>query len=184
MFGRFIRRSIILASILTHFVYAETMMLDDFSKDPESRWQYVSDQVMGGVSNGKVEFKDPYNEPYAVLNGQVSTENNGGFIQMRTRVDRGLVAEAKGVYIRARGNNQRYYIHLRTTGTRLPWQYYQASFDVTDDWQNFKLPLELFAPSSNWLRNKVKAQSIRSIGIVAFGRDHRADVEVAEIGFF
>ena len=184
MFGRFFRHSIILASFLTHFAYAETMMLDDFSKNPELRWQYVSDQVMGGVSSGKVEFKDPYNDSYAVLNGQVSTENNGGFIQIRTRVDRALVAEAKGVYIRARGNNQRYYIHLRTKGTRLPWQYYQASFDVTDDWQSFKLPLEVFAPSSNWLRNTVKPQSIRSIGIVAFGRDHQASVEVAEIGFF
>ena len=184
MFGKFLCHSLILASILIHFANAETMMLDDFSKNPESRWQYVSDQVMGGVSNGKVEFKDPHNDSYAVLNGQVSTENNGGFIQIRTRVDRALAAEAKGVYIRARGNNQRYYIHLRTTGTRLPWQYYQASFDVADDWQSFKLPLELFAPSSNWLRNTVKPQSIRSIGIVAFGRDHQASVEVAEIGFF
>ncbi|MFT7500507.1 MAG: hypothetical protein ACI85Z_001152, partial [Rheinheimera aquimaris] len=30
----------------------------------------------------------------------------------------------------------------------------------------------------------VKSSSIRSIGIVAFGRDHIADIEIAEIGFY
>lgn len=184
---RFFYCSIFLATTISFFASAETMLVDDFSKNPESRWQYVSDQVMGGISEGMVTYNnqaDQAGQAYAALEGQVSTENNGGFIQIRSDVERQAVEAAQGVFIRAKGNNQRYYIHIRTSGTVLPWQYYQASFDVTETWQEFKLPLESFAPSGNWLRKVIKPRSIRSIGIVAFGRDHQASVEIAEIGFF
>lgn len=167
-----------------HYGIAEDMKIDDFSNNPESRWQYVSDQVMGGVSTGGVEYRHLDNGSLAALNGQVSTENNGGFIQIRTKVNKAQVAGADGVYLKAKGNNQRYYIHLRTTGTVLPWQYYQASFDAAEDWQEFKLPLEQFARSGHWLSKRVNPRTIRSIGVVAFGRDHQAEIEIDAIGFY
>jgi len=34
------------------------------------------------------------------------------------------------------------------------------------------------------LRDSVLAKSIRSIGVVAYGRDHRADIQVSEVGFY
>ena len=46
MFVKFLLLQYFVASIVSFFASAETMMLDDFSKNPESRWQYVSDQVM------------------------------------------------------------------------------------------------------------------------------------------
>lgn len=184
MFLKLLYRSVLLAVTVSYFASADNMKVDDFSDNPGQRWQYVSDQVMGGVSAGVVEYKSQDNEAYASLIGEVSTENNGGFIQIRTKLDKKHVVDAGGVYIRARGNNQRYYIHLRTTGTMLPWQYYQSSFDVTEEWQNFELPLEEFSRSGNWLRGEIKPPSIRSIGIVAFGRDHQADLDISEIGFF
>jgi hypothetical protein len=171
-------------STFSHYGITEDMSIDDFSNNPESRWQYVSDQVMGGVSNGNVEYIHLDTGSLAVLNGQVSTENNGGFIQIRTEVDKAQVVHASGVYLKAKGNNQRYYIHLRTTGTILPWQYYQASFDATKDWQEFKLPLEQFTRSGSWLSKRINPRTIRSIGIVAFGRDHQAEVEIDQIGFY
>jgi hypothetical protein len=174
----------LLATTSIHFAYAEPMMIDDFSSDPEMRWQYVSDRVMGGVSDGAVKYTTEDNDAYASLMGQVSTQNNGGFIQIRTGIAQVQAANAKGVYIRARGNGQRYYIHLRTTGTVLPWQFYQAGFEVTPEWQLIKLPLEYFSRSGNWLKASVVAQTIRSMGIVAYGRDHEAKIEIAEIGFY
>ena len=86
--------------------------------------------------------------------------------------------------MRARGNSQRYYIHLRTRGTMLPWQYYQAEFDVSEEWQIFRLPLTDFKPSGSWLGKSPSPRSIRSLGIVAYGRDHRAGIDVDEIGFY
>ena len=36
--------------------FAETMFKDNF-KDPNN-WEYISDNVMGGVSSGKVEYQN------------------------------------------------------------------------------------------------------------------------------
>jgi hypothetical protein len=46
------------------------------------------------------------------------------------------------------------------------------------------VPLTAFARSGSWLGKAVNPKSIRSIGIVAFGRDHSADIQIAEIGFY
>ena len=183
MFGKVIGYCAVFALTVSQLASAETMLIDNFSNNPQVKWQYVSDQVMGGVSKGAVEYKKEDAISYAALVGEVSTENNGGFIQIRTRVDKVQVAEAKAVHIRARGNNQRYFIHLRTTGTLLPWQYYQVSFEVSEQWQDFMLPLEQFSRSGNWLSRRVQPQTIRSIGVVAYGRDHQAEIEIAQIGF-
>jgi hypothetical protein len=114
----------------------------------------------------------------------VSTDNNGGFIQIRREVAKGSADGALGVYLKVRGNSQGYYIHLRTSGTVLPWQYYQAEFQVTEDWQNMRVPLADFERSSSWLAAPINSKSIRSVGIVAYGRDHEAEVDIAEIGFY
>jgi len=173
-----------LTVLLINTAKAEAMLIDDFSDISERRWEFISDQVMGGVSTGMVEYKTEQGISSALIKGRVSTANNGGFIQIRTDIDKPETVALSGLYIKARGNTQRYYLFLRTAFTLLPWQYYQASFEVTEDWQVFQLPLSLFVPSSRWLPNKVQSKAIRSLGIVAFGRDHAATVEVAEVGFF
>ena len=66
---------------------ADTMQTDKFEADPQQRWTYVSDQVMGGVSQGQLQFEQQDGEKYARMSGRVSTENNGGFIQIRTNVN-------------------------------------------------------------------------------------------------
>ena len=165
-------------------VTAEPLMMENFESQPESRWSYVSDQVMGGVSQGQLLFKTEQGESFAHMTGQVSTENNGGFIQFRTSIPKGSTATASGITLKVRGNSQQYYIHLRSSGTILPWQYYQASFQASDQWQTIKIPLSAFAASGKWLRKQIKPDSIRSIGVVAFGRDHNADIQVSEIAFY
>ena len=85
--------------------------------------------------------------------------------------------------IRDRGNNQKYFIHLRTTGTILPWQYYQIDFNVKNEFQVFRLPIETFKRSSSFLSNKINPKKITSIGIVAFGRNHFADIFIKEVNF-
>jgi hypothetical protein len=177
----FLITALVMAAALAQ---AGDMLIDDFSTNPQLRWAYLSDQVMGGVSEGSVEYRKQEGESFAHLTGRVSTENNGGFIQVRTRINKGTTGTVAGVYLKVRGNSQGYYIHLRTAGTMLPWQYYQASFDTTEEWQTIRLPLSAFERSGNWLRSKVKASSIRSLGVVAYGRDHQAEIDVAEIGFY
>jgi len=160
------------------------IMFENFESNPEQRWRYVSDRVMGGVSTGKVIYAQQEDIHYAHMTGTVSTLNNGGFIQLRTNIARGSTAQVAGITLRVRGKPQKYFVHLRTRGTVLPWQYYQAAFEISEQWQTIRLPLDQFAPSGDWLSRAIKPASIRSIGVVAFGRDHTADIKIAEVGFF
>lgn len=143
-------------------------------------WSYLADTVMGGVSEGRARVEDGV----VRLTGTVSTANRGGFIQVRSTLATPLPAGTEGLVLRVRGNGERYFIHLRTRATRLPWQYYQASFETTADWQEVRLPLAAFNPSGRLLLGRIDPTKIRSIGLVAYGRDHAADVSLAALGSY
>jgi len=164
------------------------MLLEDFSGVPQDRWEYIADTVMGGVSKGQVRFETVHAKGVLKLTGTVSTENRGGFIQARLPLQNSLPETTQGLWLKVKGNNQKYFVHIRTSGTVLPWQYYQAGFEATDQWQVVRLPWSAFNPSagltSSLLRETPLAQKIKSLAIVAFGRDHQADVEVSEIGYY
>lgn len=164
--------------------FAGDTMIEDFKSKPETRWSFFTDGVMGGESQGQASFLSDNGDAHAHMVGKVSTENNGGFIQIRTDLPDAAPQDATGVRIVVRGNNQKYFVHLRTSGTRLPWQYYQADFEVNGEWREVLLPFEAFKPSGKLLRTVPRAKSLKSIGIVAFGRDHEADIDVKEVGFY
>ena len=62
-------------------LYSENNLRDNFDNPISCR--YIADDVMGGISSGKVEFINIDGKSNALLTGNVSTENNGGFIQIR-----------------------------------------------------------------------------------------------------
>ncbi|MDP5348345.1 MAG: CIA30 family protein [Paracoccaceae bacterium] len=151
---------------------------------PNESWTYVSDQVMGGVSEGAARLVTVDGQPVLHLTGQVSTANRGGFIQARVTLDSPPPATSQGIALRVRGNGEGYFVHLRTSGTVLPWQYYQAPFPTTPDWVELLIPFTSFKASGNLLRSAVPPEGIRSLGIVAYGRDHSADLQVMWTGFY
>ena len=53
-----------------------------FTLDSVKNWKYISDQVMGGVSEGTVSLEQDGDMVFARLTGDVSTKNNGGFIKI------------------------------------------------------------------------------------------------------
>jgi hypothetical protein len=163
---------------------AEATRIEDFAMQPETRWRFFTDGVMGGVSTGQVAFVQEDGQPYARMTGRVSTANRGGFIQMRLDLASPPPAGTTGVRLVVRGNDQRYFVHLRTSGTVLPWQYYQAGFDVTRAWSDVRLPFEAFRASGRLLRTVPRPGSLTSLAIVAYGRDHDAEIEVREVGFY
>tara|TARA_B110000003_G_scaffold133196_1_gene135203 strand:+ start:69 stop:482 length:414 start_codon:yes stop_codon:yes gene_type:complete len=119
---------------------------DDF-QNPK-KWKFISDQVMGGVSSGEVSYSKLNNENQAYISGNVSTKNNGGFIQIRRSLTDVNLKNAQSIKINASGNNQEYFLHLRTKGTLLPWQYYQLGFKVQKNFQTYNLPIADFKRSS------------------------------------
>jgi len=161
--------------------FAETMFKDNFQEP--SQWNYVADTVMGGISTGGVEFKDIEDKTIAILTGNVTTENNGGFIQIRRDLRSINLDSVNSIKLIAKGNNQKYFVFLRTTGTKLPWQYYQSEFTVNENFNEFILPINEFKKSGMLMSSKINPKKITSIGLVAFGRDHSAELSIKEIEF-
>lgn len=138
-------------------------------------WRYAADTVMGGVSDGRAWVEDGVLR----LTGTVSTANNGGFIQTRTDLPNGLTDTA--IHLRVRGNGERYFVHLRSVHSTRPWLSYRAGFETTSEWTDITLPLTAFAPSRDSLPAQIQASDVRSLGIVAYGRDHVADLSVSHL---
>jgi hypothetical protein len=179
-----LRRLLLAAAlVLPAQVHAQDALPELSLSDPAG-WDYFSDQVMGGVSEGRASFGQVDSQPVLRLTGKVSTANRGGFIQARIKLGAGLPASAQGVVMSVRGNNQTYFVHLRTTRTVLPWQFYQASFDAPDTWTEVRIPFGDFAPYGRLLGQSFDVRSVRSLAIAAFGRDHTADLSIRAVGFY
>ena len=159
----------------------ENILKDDFTN--ENEWTYIADNVMGGISDGGVEFNLVDSNVYALLSGNVSTENNGGFIQIRRELKNIDLSKAKSIRVYARGNNEKYYIFLRTTGTILPWQYYSYEFKVNEEYNEFIIPIKDFNKSGTLLAKQINPKKITSVAIVAYGRDHVVEIYVKELEF-
>jgi hypothetical protein len=177
------RLALVAALFCPTLSFAEGTMIE-FPVSEPARWDYFSDQVMGGVSEGRVAFETVDNQPVLRLSGNVSTANRGGFIQARTELEAPLSDTAQGIVLTVRGNAQPYYLHLRTKWTVLPWQLYQAKFETSETWQEVRVPFEAFAPYGKLLRQSFNISDVRSIAVVAFGRDHDADLSVRAIGVY
>jgi hypothetical protein len=172
------------ASADTETRLLEEAAIADLRMTPDSRWRFFTDQVMGGVSTGGVTFAQEDGTPFARMTGRVSTANRGGFIQMRLDLSTPPPEGTTGIRLVVRGNDQRYFVHLRTGDTVLPWQYYQAGFEVTEGWTEIRLPFEAFAPSGALLRRVPRPASLTSVAIVAYGRDHDARIDVRVVGLY
>ena len=163
-------------------------IIDDFTDNPGMKWQFYTDQVMGGVSTGKAGIKLDSEGPYLRLEGSVSTANNGGFIQVRTYVSDGPKS-AKGILLKVRGNGERYYMHINTSETiSLPQQYrfyYQANFPTYKEWNEVRLPFSsAFKRSKSQMREKIHGNKIKTIGLLAYGKDHNALLEIKYLSFY
>jgi len=85
------------------------------------QWSYFADTVMGGVSEGTAVFESRGVDKTIRLTGEVSTANNGGFIQVRSSGPWELAEGKTGIKLKVKGNGEQYYLHIRNSSTRLPW---------------------------------------------------------------
>ena len=145
-------------------------------------------KVMGGVSEGMASVRSGPEGSYVSLEELVSTANNGGFIQIRTKITNG-VKDAEGMLLKVSGNGENYYIHLNTNETIfLPQQYryyYQAIFPTSKDWTEVKLPFSTeFKRSNAKISKYFNGEQVRTIGILAYGKEHNAFLEVNYLSFY
>ena len=154
-----------------------------------SKWQLVTDNVMGGLSTAKLTLDNIKDKNCLRMQGDVSTENNGGFVQIALPLsdnksdDRPFDASAyKGLEIDVLGNNESYNIHFRTDNLWFPWQSYRFSFKATPEWQTYRLPFSKLEPYKT--TKEFSQEKIMRIGLVAIGREFQANLCVASIKFY
>ena len=161
------------------------MIFEDFNQiNSNNDWEFISDQVMGGVSSGKFEILNEKDISFMRITGKVSLENNGGFIQVRKKINIRLKQSIKKIKLTSRGNLSDYFIHIRTKYTLLPWQYYQLKFKVSNKWETNNLNISSFKRSGSLLPKVINPKNIKSIALVAFGREHDVELDIAEIRLF
>jgi hypothetical protein len=170
--------------------FREALLLDDFANPPRAsngnRWQYFSDRVMGGISQGSAEVAELRGRQALHLSGDISLANNGGFIQaaLDLAVD-GPDFDASaydGIAITARGDGGTYAVNLRSADVSAPWQSYRCEFVAGRDWEIHYLPFGDFRP--NRIDLPLDTRRLRRLGIIAIGEAGPADVAVARIALF
>jgi hypothetical protein len=164
------------------------LTLDGFAGELSTvgtRWEGFTDRVMGGISTMRAGYVEEGDARFLRMTGQVSTENNGGFIQVRLPLATRGSFDASGfagIAVEVRGGPGSYYLHVRTRGTRLPWQYYEAAVEPSADWARVEIPFDAFEPESiSWPLDRANLVSVALVG----GKDEfNADVSLRLIELY
>lgn len=153
--------------------------------DGTRRWQLITDGVMGGVSRGSCVAETVAGRAAMRMRGRVSTENNGGFIQITMDLAAGVPFDAgsfAGIALDVLVNGERYGAHLRTPDADRPQQSWRQEFVATPTWQTVRLPFAQFAPHR--IERPLDPSRLRRIGLVAIGREFDADLSVARLALY
>ena len=180
----------ILALVALSAQAADMLLIDDF-KDNDglsalgTAWRLVTDRVMGGVSAGRMSREELDGRRALCMRGDVSLDNNGGFIQLNLELKSPGYLDASGytgILVVVRGNGASYNLHLKTADVRLPWQSYRCSFQTGPEWREIRLPFQSFEPH----RIGMPLDTVRldRLGLVAIGRAFTAEICVAQVGFY
>ena len=172
---------------ITNILFAEEGEVNIlFSLESSEDWQFISDRTMGGVSDGQAFLDQDGDLFFARLIGNVSTDNNGGFIQLRSILPfEKIYNENKtflGVRLNVRGNGEIYHIFIRTSENRTYRDFFSATFVADDDWQTVDLPFSQF--KHRYLNDFLNGNDIKTFAIVAYGRDFISDVSISKITFY
>lgn len=157
----------------------------DLQSNLGSTWRVVSDTVMGGASQGTLAPDLAGGRRCLRLRGEVSLENNGGFLQASLDLATGGFLDASGfagIELDVFGNGETYNIHLRTADTLRVWQSYRGTFEAPSRWQIVRLPFATFAPHR--LETPLDLRRLKRIGLVAIGRAFAADLSVARVALY
>jgi len=116
-----------------------------YSNDNQRQiWGAVDDVVMGGVSNSNLIFK----EDKAVFTGNVSTDNNGGFVSVRSKNFNPPwdLSAYQGIRLRVQGDGQRYKFITRCEGKWDGISYCYSFNTIANVWMTIDIPFTKLIP--------------------------------------
>lgn len=157
--------------------------VDPLAPDTVMAWDFVSDQVMGGHSQGQIVQNQENAAWVTCLQGQVSLENNGGFIQMQFDLS-GMhdLANFDGIYMTWRGEAPAVAAHLKTSELRQPWQSYKNNVFPSTEWRTDYWRFEQFAPYRTGI--PINLKYVTRFGLLAIGQPGAVNLCVREFGLF
>lgn len=113
--------------------------------DEVKRWYPINDNVMGGVSDGRVEHAADGALRFV---GAVSLENNGGFASVRSHPTVMDLSDCSGILVRVRGDGQHYAFNVQTDYRIRAGSYRHSFVTVPDTWIEIYFPFSEFRATS------------------------------------
>ena len=179
---------------------ATSGVIDDMSEpfpftSSGSQWQGITDAVMGGVSNGSLSRETVEGKLANVLRGQVSLENNEGFIQMATdlsldpseafvNVEKFDGVELE-VYCEGSEVAEKFNVHLRNPACDRQNSSYRSTFEVRPGkWATVRLPWDVFKGFGSGPEATPFVPILRRLGVVSIGEAKEVVLAVGKVGFY
>lgn len=164
-----------------------TAMIHDLftfsSADTVVAWSATDDRVMGGISRSRMRF---YAGGYALFEGVMSLEQNGGFASVRAAVKPPPLAGVTHYVVEVRGDGKRYKLSMRTAG-RFDAVSYQSTFaTVADTWTTVAIAVNTFVATFRGRRvidaPPLDAAKVNQVGLmIADGQDGPFQLAVRRI---
>ena len=140
------KNRILLLKILIIFNSITLMAQDivfNFKKNKDlKQWFIVNDDVMGGVSESNFSISK---DGSGIFQGDISTENNGGFCSIRHSLSRKYIGNNNVLKLKIKGDGKDY--QLRIKADRNDYFSYIVIFKTTGEWEEIEIPLKEMYPS-------------------------------------
>lgn len=105
-------------------------------------WHILDDVVMGGKSNGNFKLDA---QGYGVFEGNVSTENNGGFSMVQYSFETKKVTNLTKISMRLKGDGKSYQFRIKSN---VKDSYsYVFSFETAGKWEIIEIPFNSMYPA-------------------------------------
>ena len=120
----------------------ENKTIFEFNKKSNiTSWKILNDDVMGGISTSTFKIDS---EGYGAFEGEVSTENNGGFASVRYGCSVN-VDKSKTIKIRLKGDGKDYQFRIKKKSS--DFESYITSFRTSGSWETVEIKLKDLYPS-------------------------------------
>lgn len=107
-----------------------------------NNWYIINDVVMGGKSTSSFSIND---KGFAVFEGNVSLENNGGFSSVRYNFKRKSISGLSKIVLKVKGDGKNYQFRIKSNSD--DYYSYVATFTTNGNWQEIEIPLNNMYPS-------------------------------------
>jgi hypothetical protein len=143
----------------------------------------VTDQVMGGMSGAHAAVARVDGTLAWHLRGEVSLENNGGFVQLSTTIP-GAPADwsgYSGLRLRVRADGGTWWVSARTQQVRAPWQSWRVPLTTQKGWQTLDVPWSAFVPYR--MQASIDWRQVTRVALLSVGNATAVDLAVASISW-